>query len=129
MVRFYLIALAVIILDQITKFLFTDKHFGIINYTTNTGAAFSILQNYAVLLTIITIIVIGFIIYLYKKNKNYYLPLSLIIGGAIGNLIDRLFFGFVRDFIDLKVWPIFNIADSANVIGAIILMIFIIKKK
>lgn len=65
------------------------------------------------------------LIFLNLKNKNnsfiLKLSLSLILGGAIGNLIDRLRFGFVVDFLDFRVWPVFNLADSAITVAAFLL--------
>ncbi len=129
MKKFFIIAAIIVVLDQITKILFTNKHFGIINYTTNTGAAFSLFQGYTFFLAIISILIAIFIYFLAKKNKNLQIPLAFIFGGAVGNLIDRLFLGHVRDFIDLQVWPIFNIADSFNVIGVVIIAYLILKGK
>tara|TARA_Y100000310_G_C20263097_1_gene614546 strand:+ start:159 stop:554 length:396 start_codon:yes stop_codon:yes gene_type:complete len=122
MKRFFLIALVIIVVDQITKILFKDVHFGVFNYTTNTGAAFSLFTGYVEILALISFLVSIFILYLYKKYPEYSLPLAFVFGGAIGNLIDRVYFGYVRDFIDLKVWPIFNVADSFNVIGVFLLI-------
>ena len=127
--QFILIALLIVILDQLTKFFLTDVHKGIINYTTNTGAAFSILTGQNLLLMVIAVIV-GVIVFIFaKKYKEYRLPLSFVLGGIIGNLIDRIVFGYVKDFIDFKVWPIFNVADSFNVIGVALLIIILIKTK
>lgn len=117
----YLIIIFLVLLDQITKFIFTNKHFGIINYAENTGAGFSLLQGYNGLLIWISIFVLIFVIYNYNSIK-WKLPLLFIISGILGNLTDRIIFGFVRDFIDLKVWPIFNLADSFNVIGVCLLI-------
>ena len=70
-----------------------------------------------------------FLFFLAKKEKNLQIPLAFLFGGTIGNLIDRLFLGHVRDFIDLQVWPIFNIADSFNVIGVLIIFYLVLKEK
>ncbi len=129
MKRFFIISTLIILLDQLTKLIFTNKHFGIINYATNTGAAFSILQNHTFFLTIISILVAIFIYFLAKKEKKIRIPLAFVFAGTIGNLIDRIFLGYVRDFIDLQVWPIFNIADSFNVIGVTIMVYLILKGK
>jgi signal peptidase II len=129
MKKFLIISILIIFLDQLTKDLFTNKHFLFINYTTNTGAAFSILQNQTLLLTIISFLVAIFIFFLAKKEKNLQIPLAFLFGGTIGNLIDRVSLGHVRDFIDLQVWPIFNIADSFNVIGVAILIYLVLKKE
>ena len=128
MKNFFLISLGIVLLDQITKFMFTDIHFGIFNYVTNTGAAFSLFSGYTEILAIISLFVSIYLIYLFYKYPEYSLPLSFVLGGAVGNLIDRAYFGYVRDFIDLKIWPIFNIADSFNVIG-VFLLIYIIWKE
>ena len=126
---FWSIAVLIVIFDQITKFLLTNVHSGPINYVTNTGAAFSLFKDGVFYLSIISILVIFFIIYYFKKQPQLYLPLSFLLGGATGNLIDRVFFGYVRDFIDLKFWPVFNVADSFNVIGVVIIAYLIFRRK
>jgi signal peptidase II len=65
----------------------------------------------------------------YEHKKIYLVALSLILAGALGNLIDRLFFGYVIDFLDFRVWPVFNIADSAITTGAVLLGICILGEK
>ena len=127
MKRFFFIALVIVIFDQLTKLFMQDIHYGIFNYVTNTGAAFSLFTGYVNALAIFSLFAIIFIIYLYKLYPSYEIPLSFILGGAIGNLIDRTFLGFVRDFIDLKIWPIFNLADSFNVIGTLMVIYLIWK--
>jgi len=129
MKKFLFLAFLVVILDQITKFLFTDIHFGLFNYVENTGAAFSLFQGYTGILSLISLLVVIFIIYLFRKNKEYLVPLAFVLGGTVGNFIDRVFLGYVRDFIDLKIWPIFNVADSFNVIGVGIIVYYLIKEK
>ena len=114
-----ILVVLLIILDQITKYLFAT--------TINKGAAFGILQGYTTFLIIISLIILTICIY-YYKNKNLRLPLNFLIAGIIGNLIDRIFLGYVRDFIDLRIWPVFNLADSFNVIGVIILIYISFKK-
>lgn len=129
MKKFFLIVIFVVILDQISKLFFTNVHFGLINYTTNTGAAFSLFQNSVFVLSLISIFVLLLIIYFYPKYPKLWLPLAFLFGGTVGNLIDRIFLGYVRDFIDLRVWPIFNIADSFNVIGVLIILYYVLKDK
>lgn len=111
----FIIAFLVVVLDQLSKFIFSGKHYGIINYTTNTGMVFGLFKGYNFLFILITLIIVLFIGYILLKDGR--LSYSFILGGAIGNLMDRLVFGFVRDFIDLKIWPVFNLADSFIVIG------------
>jgi signal peptidase II len=129
MKKFLFLAFLVVVLDQITKFLFTDVHFGVFNYVKNTGAAFSLFQGYVGTLSIISLLVVIFIVYLFRKNKEYLVPLAFVLGGTVGNFIDRVFLGYVRDFIDLTIWPVFNVADSFNVIGVGIMVYYLIKEK
>ncbi|MFH1414278.1 MAG: signal peptidase II [Candidatus Omnitrophota bacterium] len=138
----YIIVLTILLLDQSTKLLII-KNFvhheslpvlkGIfhITLTHNTGAAFGILKN-QVPLFIFTSLFAVFLIYAnIRKNKEgrfYSLALSLILGGALGNLVDRVRLGYVIDFLDFRIWPVFNIADSAITIGAILLGFSILRK-
>jgi len=131
---YYLIALAVFGLDQITKWIVVKKMTigqsiplieGVFHLTShrNRGAAFGILQDQRWFFIIITLlVVIGIIYYLQKVGRNQPMvayALALILGGAVGNFMDRLFQGEVVDFLDFTLinYPIFNIADSAIVIG------------
>ena len=104
----------------------------VISPTRNIGAGFSILQGKTWLLISLTIIFILvltiFDIFYKKKSKLYGISTAIIFTGAIGNLIDRISFGYVRDFIYLKFinFPVFNVADMALTIGIILLLIYII---
>lgn len=96
-----------------------------ITYAQNTGAAFSILEGQRTLLATVAIVVSAYIVYMLyengstKKFENF--SLALILGGALGNLLDRLYHGFVIDFLDVKFgtwhYPTFNIADCAICVG------------
>jgi signal peptidase II len=119
MKKIYIIALIVIFLDQITKYLFKTYF----SYTKNYGAAFGILQNQRLLFIIMSLIVIIAIL-LTKKDL---ISLGFLLGGTIGNLIDRLLYGYVIDFIDFKIWPSFNIADTFNTIAVFLLIIYFVK--
>ncbi|OPJ56892.1 signal peptidase II [Alkalithermobacter paradoxus] len=136
--------LLLILLDQITKIwaLKDLSEIGSIpvienifhlTYVENRGAAFGIFQGKTTFLVIITACVIGYIIYYMLSNKNLdnitKISFILIISGAIGNLIDRVRLGFVVDFFDFRVWPVFNIADICVVIGAVLLGYVIITSK
>jgi len=138
---FVLIILAV---DQLTKFYFTKNLFlnqsvpvikGFFHLTLvhNRGAAFGILKNQTPLFIITSLLAIILIIAHLKKYKTrfslYSLSLSLILAGAVGNLIDRVSLGYVIDFLDFHIWPVFNVADSAITIGAILLGWSILKSK
>jgi len=102
-----------------------------ITYAQNFGASFSILQNqryFFIAIGSVTIaILICVIIRYYKRfDKVLLLSLSLITGGAIGNLIDRIRLGYVVDFLDFRIWPVFNIADSSIVCGSFLLILYIL---
>ncbi|MEJ8751278.1 signal peptidase II [Lagierella sp. ICN-221743] len=140
------IILAVIILDQITKYLAIGLKKGSIKlidnflslvYVENRGAAFGILQGKKIILLFFTfLIIMAMCYYLYKGQKSMAtiskLSISLIIGGAIGNLIDRVFRHFVIDFISVTFpngyeFPVFNVADIAVVCGTFLLIIAFMK--
>lgn len=125
----------IIIIDQLTKFLMIGKQITLIpgllqlKYAQNTGMAFGLGSNKLWLITIINITVIIILIYVLIKYKLAQIPLTLIISGAISNLIDRIFKGYVIDFVKVELFdfPTFNIADIFIVLGTILLIIFIIK--
>lgn len=133
--------LIVLVIDLITKhFLFDVEYFNlipnVISIATNggnDGAAWNILSGKTLTLIMISVLMIValFIFNHYVKNKNtfYCLAFGFIIGGALGNLVDRIVLNYVRDFIFLDFWPsfpIFNIADSFLCIGTVMLAIFLI---
>lgn len=144
---YYLIALIVIIFDQLSKWLILTNmelsesipiidNFLYITSHRNPGAAWGILAGQMTFFYIITAIVIVVIVYYIKKhaweNKWLGIGLGLVLGGAIGNFIDRLIYQEVVDFIDVYIgsysYPIFNLADSALVIGVILIGIVILKE-
>ena len=93
----------------------------------NTGAAFGMFQNASMVFTVLAFIVIAAIIYYYPHVENsdwsLRLAMSMQLGGAIGNLIDRLTLGRVTDFISIGTFPVFNIADASISVGAVVLLI------
>lgn len=102
-------------------------HFSLVH---NTGIAFGLFKDNNFVFFVIPVIAIGLLIYnvyYYHKvgelDRLYIAAFSLILGGAIGNLIDRMTLGFVVDFLDFRVWPVFNMADSAITVGAFIILI------
>ena len=103
-----------------------------LTYLENRGAAFGILQNKFGLFFIITVLVIVFItaFLIRKRPKSLMLNISLtlLVGGALGNFADRLFRGFVVDFLDFRLihFPVFNLADCFVVVGAILLAWYIV---
>lgn len=102
-------------------------------YVQNSGGAFGILRGRTNLFIIISIIVILFIVYFMFKEekKDYFVKVvcSFVLGGAVSNLIDRMRLGYVVDFVDFQVWPVFNVADSAISIGMILLFLRLFFKK
>ena len=122
-INFYVISLVIILLGQITKFYFSKS--------INTGAAFGILKSYNLFLIIISLIIICIVAYYLYKSNDFLVNLgfSFILGGALSNLFDRIFFGGVRDFIDFLLIPSFNLADAFNVTGALIIIFYLLKNK
>lgn len=140
--RWVAIAAAVVGTDQVTKILlranlaegeawpYPDAWFAI-SHVENSGAAFGMFQGAGIWLLAVTVLgVSGLLFYVYRyppQHRLYVMALALILGGAIGNLIDRAMKGSVTDFLDPRYYPAFNIADSAIVIGvgAIIMLSFL----
>ncbi len=137
---FFLLALLIVLLDQITKYLIRQEiplgasiplmnNIVSLTHTTNTGASFSLFTEYSFLLGILAGAVVVAILLFYKKiPANYRLAFSLLLAGTLGNLIDRLRFDTVTDFIDLQIWPIFNVADISITTAAILLVIIVWKE-
>lgn len=138
----YIIAVIVLVLDQITKLWAINslKSIGYVSvipkifhltYVENRGAAFGMLQNQKAFFVITTtLIIIGITFFLFKNKKLFpsvKLGLGLIMGGAIGNLIDRIRFSYVVDFFDFRIWPVFNIADISIVVGGLLISYIIIR--
>ena len=139
-----MIVTLVVVLDQITKYLISSSLSPIdsieifpflhIVHVWNTGSAFGMFKNlsssFFILVSIAAIIIV---IYLLKKSTYNRFGLSLILGGALGNLIDRVRFGKVFDFLDFAVgdfhWPAFNVADSSLTIGMSIVFFLVLIKK
>ena len=118
--------------DQLTKLLVTAtfapaQHLPLLGpvlsltYVQNTGAAFGLFQGHPGAFVVVSVVVgVWVVIELRRPSARGWAtqtPLALILGGAIGNLIDRLRVGYVIDFLDLRVWPVFNVADSCITIG------------
>jgi|SRR5699024_9497195 len=142
MARYYIFAFIIIAIDQLSKWLvratmeigeqilLIDNFFFLTSHR-NSGAAWGILEGRMIFFYMITfLVVIGVIYYMQKYAKKDPLlatGLSLFLGGAIGNFIDRLLFQEVTDFLDFNLFgynfPIFNIADSSLTIGVILIII------
>lgn len=133
---FFLTALFILVLDQLAKRFITvysisrDYSFVRIHFVKNFGIGFGILNLPFlrwVMVGIISLIVIGLAYYYsrtgFKSSAVFVFSLALVLGGALGNLVDRIMYGFVVDFIDFSFWPAFNIADSAISVGIILLIL------
>ncbi|WP_025641019.1 signal peptidase II [Schnuerera ultunensis] len=146
----YLMVVLIIVLDQISKFAAVKylkgkspyvivENFFQLCYVENFGAAFGILQNrkvFFILITSVVILSIVFFLVKYSHSINQYLKFGLImlLGGAIGNFIDRIRLGYVVDFISFKLgkgydFPVFNVADMFIVVGTILVMGLILLNK
>jgi len=145
MLKWIWLAAVVVVLDQLTKYIASASLemfkpvavMPMFNWTLmhNTGAAFSFLANeggwqrwfFAIISVVISAFLVLWIKRLEQHEKWQAIALALILGGAIGNVIDRVFLGYVVDFIDVYYkhmhWPAFNIADSAISIGVMIIII------
>jgi signal peptidase II len=137
-------AALVLVLDQLTKHLVVTNLAGRppvdligevvqLRYTTNSGGAFSLLTGAPLFFGITAIVIVGGIIYASRRAQplSLLVVLGLVLGGALGNLTDRLLRGEgllrgeVVDFVKVGWWPVFNVADSCVVVGGILLAIFL----
>lgn len=132
----YMISIIIVILDQLSKNLIVHEYsLGIsspiihnalhITLLRNTGGAFGIMRSLPLMLLVVSAIAAVVIVVILKNKasipKIVGIALAFQLGGALGNLIDRIRLGYVVDFIDLIIWPIFNVADIAITIGVLIL--------
>ncbi|ANU13614.1 Lipoprotein signal peptidase [Planococcus halocryophilus Or1] len=144
---YYGLALFIIVLDQWTKWLVLknmelgerisviDPYLGWLSHR-NSGAAWGMLEGQMWLFAIITVaVIIGILYYFHKHAKGqplFQLSLMVLLGGAVGNFIDRMYRGEVVDFVDVLIpvigydFPIFNVADAALTIGVVLMVIYII---
>lgn len=130
--RTLLLALFIVVIDQLSKF-YIQTHMVLgmsipviqnvfhITYILNAGAAFGLFENQTAFFVIIAVCMVVAAIYFYPRIPKQYRLLrfgtGLIVGGAMGNVIDRIKTGYVVDFFDFRIWPIFNIADVGIVCG------------
>ena len=132
----WVLAAVVLLLDQSTKTFIVGwlswgeswpvEGFFRFTHARNTGTAFSLFQGHSNILSFVAIIAVGILLWVYWSTgaKSFILriALGLQLGGALGNLLDRLQQGYVTDFIDVGPWPIFNVADSAISIGMVLML-------
>lgn len=135
------IAVVLALLDQLTKWLalaYLQTSFNITSwfslfYTENGGIAWSIPIPKEIIIPfsslLLLIIIIGGLKYFNLTLKKSYIPVAMVIGGALGNIFDRLFRGYVIDFISVGWWPIFNLADILLTVGIFLIILFYDKIK
>ncbi len=137
---FFLVAAIVLALDQVTKhalsshFLPNESRIVIphglwLTYVQNRAGAFGLFGSHPLLLAAIALAVVFLFYHWYRQDGSgslTHIAFGLILGGALGNIIDRVRFGYVVDFVDLHWWPVFNVADSAISIGVVLLLIRIL---
>ena len=130
------IALAAVAADQLTKHIVTG-HLALddgihivgpfwIHHVQNSGIAFGLFASATSIVIVLTTIAVGWMLVFFARSgaRHPVLPvaLGLVIGGSVSNLLDRVRLGYVTDFIDLRYWPAFNLADSFIVIGVAVLV-------
>jgi signal peptidase II len=130
------VAFAAIVADQVTKqIVVSSLELGEsvhivgpleIRHVTNPGIAFGLFSSWATAVTVLTAVAVGWMLFYFARSgaRHPVLPvaLGLLVGGSISNLVDRLRLGHVTDFLDLRFWPAFNLADSFIVVGVAILL-------
>jgi len=137
----YLLIVLMVGIDQLVKYVIRqnfeigeskDVISGIfqIRYIQNTGAAFSILEGKGIFLIVITVVAMLLLVLYMEVNKNdgtfFIITITMMIGGALGNIIDRMFMGYVTDMFDFQIWPVFNVADIFIVVGCILFSIYVL---
>lgn len=140
----YIISLLIIVLDQLVKHLIRSnmtvrqsipiiKNVLHISYVKNTGMAFGMFPGMNIIFLIIaTLVVLTIVILEIRgkiKTKVERIFFGMILGGAVGNLIDRYIRGYITDFVDFRVFPVFNVADACVCVGAFLLFIVYFRKK
>ena len=131
MKKYFFLILLLVLLDQGSKFILYGRYifftsFFSLTSVENTGVAFGLFQGNNLFFVVLSLIILVVILFNFSADP---LPLSFIIAGLFGNLIDRVFFGFVRDFISVSIWPVFNLADSSITIGVLLLFLHFWKEK
>lgn len=140
---FYLFIILILLFDQLSKVLIQNnmqigqsipllKNVLHLTYVRNTGAAFSLFEGFSFYLTVVGMVVAAVVFYFHLESPiTDFLTqsaLAFILGGSLGNLADRLFRGHVVDFIDFRVWPVFNLADVMINAGVLMLVFRILRK-
>lgn len=139
-------ALAVLGVDQLTKYMVKTyippggswaplrgmERFFSFTHVTNRGIAFGLLPEWGDCFLYVGIFVVLFLILYHYRLKEaspfFHFCLGLQLGGALGNLVDRIRYGYVVDFLDFKFWPVFNVADSSITIGTLLLVFYFLRR-
>lgn len=132
--RIFVLSLSVLFLDQASKAWMTKFLAGVSSYPVvpdvfhltlvkNSGVAFGLMKGYSIPVSLATLVLVVSLFWSFFRQVEsrgflFILSFSLVLGGAVGNLIDRFRFGGVIDFLDFRVWPVFNLADSCITVGA-----------
>ncbi|MEW6182441.1 MAG: signal peptidase II [Bacillota bacterium] len=140
--RFWLVGFTVLLADQLSKLLvfrsLLGKTVGLpglltLHYVRNSGAAFGFFGNWTPFLIVLSLVLVTLVFAGYNRIKAapvyWQWGIGLLLGGAVGNLIDRLRFGYVIDFIDIGFWPVFNLADTAIVCGVAVIACGVLREK
>lgn len=135
--RLGILTIILVIIDQLSKYYIQStmmlgesipvwEDIFHITYILNPGAAFGMMANQTAFFVVLALAIVGAVIYFYptirRESRAMKIGIGLLLGGAIGNLIDRVQIGMVIDFFDFRIWPIFNIADIGIVCGAGIIL-------
>lgn len=137
MKKFFSISFIIVIIDRILKILVQNflgnkviyiiKNFFYLVFTKNIGAAFSIMEGKQFLLILVALLALVYLTYYVKKNNIKNIGFSFLYGGILGNLIDRIIYGYVIDYIGIEIFnykfAIFNLADAFIVVGAFIILL------
>lgn len=134
-----MIIFLVFLIDQVSKFLVIRYlapireikilSFFSLTYQENTGVAFSLLSGKNSFFIFLSSLIIIFLLFLFLKERRYNFPFALVLGGALGNLFDRVVRGKVIDFLNFRIWPVFNFADAAITIGIFLIFWQAISRK
>ncbi len=124
------VTLFLLFVDIATKLLVLQSPFKeFFNPKINTGALFGLGQNQNLFFILVSIVFILYILSIFDREIRLHVPFAFILAGALGNLLDRMIYNGVIDFIDLKFWPVFNLADVFIVGGIIWALIIVLKKE
>lgn len=140
--KYYLFSFLLVAADQISKllvrcFMYQGESVSILGdffrltYIQNRGAAFSLFAGHRILLVAVPFAVIAAAVFVLHRKKgehfSLYLSWSMIIGGGVGNLIDRIFLGYVTDMLDFSIFPpVFNVADIGVTLGCVLFIIYVL---